>query len=123
MIKLVNRRDETGRIVRDANGLPITDAVEMTDAEIAELEADRAAMVLQVRYTPLQFMELFTDAEQLAIVTATMSNAAVKLWYDKMLAAQEIVRTDERVVSGMAALVAYELITQSRADEIMGVTA
>ena len=69
--------------------------------------------------TPLQYVERFTDTEQLAIVTATMNNAAVKLWYDKLMAASEVVFADPRLSSGMDALVAAGLITQARSEEIL----
>ena len=69
--------------------------------------------------TSLQFMDRFTEAEQLAIVTATMSVAAVKLWYDRMIAASEIVYKDPRTLGGLQALVAAGLITASRMDKIL----
>ena len=69
--------------------------------------------------TPLQFVERFTEAEQLAIVTATLNNAAVKLWYDKLMAASEVVFADPRLSAGMDALVTAGLITQSRSKEIL----
>jgi hypothetical protein len=34
------------------------------------------------RFTWLEFMALFTDAEKLAIAQAAMTNVQVKLWYD-----------------------------------------
>ncbi|MGB4064260.1 MAG: hypothetical protein WBK19_10585 [Azonexus sp.] len=67
----------------------------------------------------LQFMDRFTEVEQLAIVTATMSVAQVKLWYDRMLCAEEIVYKDARTLAGLQALVAAGLITQARMDEVL----
>lgn len=64
-------------------------------------------------------MDRFTEAEQLAIVTATMSVPQVKLWYDRMLCAEEIVYKDARTLAGLQALVAAGLITQARMDEIL----
>jgi hypothetical protein len=69
--------------------------------------------------TPLQFINRFTDAEQLAIVTATMQSPVVKLWYDKLLAAQSVEFADPRVASGLDSLVAAGLLTQDRALEIL----
>ena len=69
----------------------------------------------------LQFMDRFTELEQLAIVTATMSVPQVKLWYDRMIAATEIVYKDPRTIAGLQALVAGGLIAASRADEILPV--
>lgn len=67
----------------------------------------------------LQFIERFTDEEQLAIVTATMSNPAVKLWYDKLMASQEVVLTNPRLIDGMVTLVATGLITEERKDLVL----
>jgi len=36
--------------------------------------------------TAREFMDLFTPSEKLAIVTLSMSNAEIKLWYDEALA-------------------------------------
>lgn len=118
MIRITTQIDADGNIMRDARGVPLTVEVEMTEDEITAFEAERAALPVERRYTPLQFMELFTDAEQLAIVTATLANPAVKLWYDKMLAAQQINLSDARVTAGLAALVAAGLISQERVAEL-----
>jgi hypothetical protein len=69
--------------------------------------------------TPLQFIDRFTDEEQLAIVSATMTNPVVKLWYDKLLAAQEVVFADPRLSVGLDGLVAAGLITAERKAEIL----
>jgi hypothetical protein len=71
------------------------------------------------RYSPLEFMDLFTDDEQLAIVTAAMASAPVKLWYDRMLAAEWITTSDERTSAGVNALVTSGLLTSDRAAEIL----
>ena len=69
--------------------------------------------------TSLQFMDRFTESEQLAIVTATMTIPQVKLWYDRMLCAEEIVYKDARTLAGLQALVAAGLITQARMDVVL----
>jgi hypothetical protein len=69
--------------------------------------------------TPLEFIERFTEAEQLAIVTAAMSVPALRLWYDKLMAAQQVVFDDPRLEAGLDALVASGLITQSRKAAIL----
>lgn len=71
--------------------------------------------------TSLQFMDRFTEAEQLAIVTATMTVPAVKLWYDRMIAATEVVYADPRVLAGLNALVGAGLLQAARVDEILPV--
>jgi hypothetical protein len=72
--------------------------------------------------TPLQFVERFTDAEQLSIVGATLQNAQVKLWYDKLLAASFVDLADPRLSAGLDSLVAFGLITPERKVEVMSET-
>lgn len=74
---------------------------------------------LPASITPLQFIERFTEAEQIAIVTAAMSNPELRLWYDKLMAAQEVVFSDPRLSSGLDALVAAGLITAERKAELL----
>lgn len=86
------------------------------------------AEALTTAITTLQFFERFTDSEQLAIVTATMTNPTVKLWYDKLMALQEVTLADPRLSAGLDSLVAAGLITSERKAEILpqateGVTA
>lgn len=70
-------------------------------------------------FTPLELLELFTEEEQLAVVSATMSNAAIKLWYDKLLAASFITYEDPRTEAGLQALVDNGLLTPERKAEIV----
>lgn len=69
--------------------------------------------------TSLEFLELFTEAEQVAVVSATMTSPVVKLWYDKMLAAMNITLSDPRIEAGLDALVAASLLTAERKAEIV----
>jgi hypothetical protein len=69
--------------------------------------------------TPLEFIERFTEVEQLAVVTAAMQVPALRLWYDKLMAAQQVVEDDPRLAAGLDALVSAGLITQQRRDEVM----
>ena len=69
--------------------------------------------------TSLEFLELFTDAEQVAVVSATMTSPVVKLWYDKMLAAMNITLSDPRTEAGLDALVDAGLLTAERKAEIV----
>ena len=73
------------------------------------------------QFTSLEFLDLFTEAEQLAIVQAGMQNAAVKLWYDRALAAQFITIADPRTSAGLDSLEAGGLLTAERKAEIVGV--
>ena len=70
-------------------------------------------------FSSLDFLELFTREEQLAVVSATLVNAQVKLWYDKMLAADFIDLNDPRTTEGITALALAGLITPQRASTIL----
>lgn len=76
---------------------------------------------VQTQFTPLDFLDKFTDAEQLAVVAATRESDPIKLWYDKMLASTFVDLNDPRTSAGLSALVSEGLLSQSRYDEIMGV--
>lgn len=69
--------------------------------------------------TSLAFIELFTPEEQLAVVTAAMQSPDLRLWYDKLMAADQVVFDDPRLLEGMGAMVSAGLITQARHDEIL----
>lgn len=86
---------------------------------VDDTAAIAAAAAAARKVSPLQFIERFTDAEQLAIVTVTQSNPSVKLWYDKLLASREVDFDDVRTQAGMTALVAAGLITSARSAIIL----
>lgn len=71
------------------------------------------------QFTALEMLDLLTEAEQLAVVNATMTNAAVKLWYDRMIAAAFVTYEDPRTEGGLQALVDSGLITAERKAEIV----
>jgi hypothetical protein len=85
-------------------------------AYMAEAQAPEVA---PLGTSPLKFIERFTEEEQLAVVSATLSNPAVKLWYDKLLAAREVVFADPRLAAGLDGLVAAGLITPERRQQIL----
>ena len=70
-------------------------------------------------FTALEMLDLFTDDEQLAVVTATLTSPAVKLWYDRLIAAIFVTYEDQRTEAGLQALVDGKLITQERKEEIV----
>ena len=70
-------------------------------------------------FTALQFLDLFTEDEQLAVASAAMQSPQVKLWYDRLLAAAFITIEDPRTEAGLQALVGAGLLTQDRKDEIV----
>lgn len=90
--------------------------VAMGEREIADFLASIPSQTSasSPHFVPLEFLDLFTEAEQLAVVQATLSNAAVKLWYDRVLAATYITLDDPRVETGLAALTAAGLLSEER---------
>jgi hypothetical protein len=93
--------------------------LEMVYTVVDDTQAIAASVQSARKVSPLQFIERFTDAEQLAIVTVTQTNPQVKLWYDKLLASKEVNFDDARTQAGMSALVAAGLITQERSVIIL----
>ena len=75
------------------------------------------------QFTSLEYLDLFTESEQLAVVSATMAVPQVKLWYDKMLAAGYVTAADPRTEGGLAALVGAGLLTEARKVEILAAMA
>lgn len=70
-------------------------------------------------FTSLEFRDLFTINEQLAIRESQLTDMEVGLVYDMMLSAQSIDISDPRTVQGMDLLVSKGLITNERRDEIL----
>lgn len=77
------------------------------------------APVVYPQFTALEMLDLFTEAEQLAVVSATMVEPAVKLWYDRLIAATFVTYEDPRTEGGLQALVDAELLTPQRKAEIV----
>ena len=77
------------------------------------------ALVIENSCTPLQFLDLFTQQEQLSVVTAAKNYPQLQLWYDRLLAAQEVLQDDVRVAEGLDALIAGGLITADRKSTIL----
>ena len=71
------------------------------------------------QFTSLQFLDLFTEAEQLTVATAAMQSPQVKLWYDRTLAAMFVTLADPRTEGGLTALVGAGLLTVERRDAIL----
>ena len=69
--------------------------------------------------TSLEFLDLFTEAEQLAVATAAMQSPQVKLWYDRTLAAMFVTLADPRTEAGLTALVGAGLLTAERKAAIV----
>jgi len=101
--------------------------VDPTNRDYAAMVASNVAIgayvppALSPILSPLQFISRFTDAEQLALAQAAMMQAPIKLWYDKLLAAEFIDLTDVRVTSGVDAMVSAGLVTSDRAAAVLKV--
>jgi len=75
--------------------------------------------VFYPQFTALQMLDLFTESEQLAVVSATMAVPAVKLWYDRLIAATFITYEDPRTEGGLQALVDAGLLDPGRKADIV----
>lgn len=64
-------------------------------------------------------LDLFTPAEQLAVVGATMTDALVKLMYDRLLGAAYLSYEDAETEQGLQMLVSKGLLTPERKAEIV----
>lgn len=106
-----------------------TNVVGVNKPTLAQVKANIAVYQAKVtaaqgrgptQFSSLEFLDKFTSAEQLAVVAATLQSAAVKLWYDKMLAASFVDLEDPRTADGLTALVGAGLITSARKTQILG---
>jgi len=73
----------------------------------------------KTQFTSLEFLDRFTEEEQLTVVAATLQSPQVKLWYDRMLAASYVDLHDPRTEIGIDALIAFGLIAQERKADIL----
>jgi hypothetical protein len=64
-------------------------------------------------------LDLFTPSEQLAVVTAAMTDPVVKLMYDRLLGAAFLTYEDPETEQGLQLLVAKELLTPERKAQIV----
>lgn len=78
-----------------------------------------AQAVMWPRFVGNQKLDLFTPAEQLAVVTATMQDPVVKLLYDRLLGAAYWSYEDAETELGLALLVDKGLLTPERKAEIV----
>jgi hypothetical protein len=106
------------------------------DAQIFTLEEDHAILAYtyadippapepepepkQTEFTRLEFLNKFTPTEQVALKSAEASSPAVGVFWESWRAA-EFVRTDDpRTIGAIDMLVGFNIVTQERADEILG---
>lgn len=91
--------------------------VALTAAEIASFSSPSSNK--RQRFTPLEFLDMFTASEQTAIATKAMSNVQVKLVYDRVLAATFITADDPRVEAGLTLFVNEGIIEEGRKFSIL----
>lgn len=84
------------------------------DGSITKEPMPPAPVIPRTQFTSLEFLDRFTEDEQLAVVQATMQSAEVKLWYDRLLAASFIDLADPRTEAGIDALISAGLISADR---------
>lgn len=75
--------------------------------------------IIYPKFSSLDMLDLFTGPEQLAVVEATLVSAPVKLWYDRLLAAEFVTYEDPRTEGGLLALVGAGLLSKDRKDAIV----
>jgi len=95
------------------------DMIPITEDELTVLQYVPPTLPPPGQFSSLAYLDLFTETEQLQVVTATMQSAQVKLWYDKMLAAEYITLADVRTEQGLAVLVSLSLLTPERKAQII----
>lgn len=110
------------RTFREGKDLP--EGAQEMDFETwhAAMNAARQASAppaMPVRLSFLEFIDLFTEDEQLAIAGAAMTDAPTKLWYDRAVGAQFIDLTDQRLATGLQALVDAKLLTSARRSRVL----
>ncbi len=70
----------------------------------------------------LQFRQLFTDAERIAITQSGQTNVQIRAFLDDESAADTVHLSEPEVTAGLAMCVTLGLLTQERADQILAST-
>lgn len=106
-------------VVLDPTGhIEVGDWADANTIKRVASEEDLAA--LRVRVGEFRdFMKFFTQQEQLAIVSATLENPQIKLWYDTAMGGANFSLDHPSTALGLNALVQNGLLAQERATEIL----
>ena len=91
--------------------------IDWTQMKTAEQLAEAAR--LWPKFTGNAKLDLFTQAEQLEVVTATMTDPMVKLMYERLLGAEYLTYEDPETEQGLALLVSKGLLTAERKSAIV----
>jgi hypothetical protein len=85
----------------------------------AEIDAQLPSAVLVKMWTPLEFMELFTLEERIALREFSKADALAEDWLDLLKASQEVRLDDPRTLDGLNYMVLKGVLSQARADEVL----
>lgn len=111
----VVKPDHRGETWFDAEGNEVKiDQIGIIPDASWTIEKPPEPYVPRTQFTSLEFLDRFTEEEQLTVVQATMQSAAVKLWYDRLLAASFVDLEDPRTEAGIDALISAGLIAADR---------
>ena len=91
--------------------------IDWTQMQTAEQIAEAARS--WPKFTGNAKLDLFTQAEQLEVVTATVTDPVVKLIYDRLLGAAYLTYEDPETEQGLSLLVSKGLLTEERKAEIV----
>jgi hypothetical protein len=64
----------------------------------------------------LDFLDRFSDATQLAVVSAAQQNPSIRLWYDRLLANGSVDLNNARLIAGLNAMRDAGLMSQAEID-------
>ena len=108
-----------GEVVDLYPGLSDEEVMEKLEAERQQaMQADGVQVAPSRELSRLEFMDLFTEKELAGIYQAAKSNALIEVWLDKLKVTESIDLSNPRVQKNIDALVAAQLISPERAEQI-----
>ena len=114
---------ENGKVVATFNR-PQPGSAEVFYADDDPLVIDfRDGLNGPVMLSALEFFDLFTQSEQLAVLAAEKGDPTVELFFRKLAVAGNVELDHPEVTAGLDALVVAGLITEARKGEILSGTA
>lgn len=127
MLRFIDTQEPWNGERIDGIRYPRSIAIKWTEQELAAIGLEKTPPPEPVDPPPPQprlegtfreFMDLFTEAEQVAIAAAALANVQVKLWYDRAMGGT--IRLDHPdTTAGLTALVAGGVINQATADRVL----
>jgi hypothetical protein len=105
-------------VIRETGEVASTE-IDLEAGEVTITETEPAAPPPRKVGTFIEFMEIFTPAEQLTIKAASQQSPALGLWYDKAIGRTEVDLTTAEMSDGLDALVSAGLINAARKTEIL----